>query len=61
MYISVPSEDEVSDYLPGRTRQCDVDISNTKKVFDRIKASSEILEQLVIHQVSDKPVSKRSN
>jgi hypothetical protein len=48
MYISVPQE-EVTEYPP---RQHCVDESKIKKVFDQIKASSEVLEQLVVHQVS---------
>ena len=50
MYISVPDE-EMTHYP---TRQYEVDESKIKKVFDRVKASSEVLERLVIHQVSDK-------
>jgi hypothetical protein len=50
MYISVPDE-EVTHYP---IRQDYVDESRIKKVFDRIKASSEVLERLVVHQVSDK-------
>jgi len=50
MYISVP--DEKMTHYP--TRQYEVDESKIKKVFDRVKASSEVLERLVIHQVSDK-------
>jgi len=50
MYISVPDE-EMTHYP---TRQYEVDESKIKKVFDRVKASSEVLERLVIHQVIDK-------
>jgi hypothetical protein len=50
MYISVPKE-EVTEYP---IRQHYVDESKVKKVFDRIKAPSEVLERLVVHQVSDK-------
>ena len=48
MYIAIPKEEARSD--PVRQRY--VDESNLKKVFDRIVASSDTLEKLVIHQVS---------
>jgi len=48
MYISVP-EEEVTHYP---IRQDYVDESKIKKVFERVRASSEVLERLVIHQVS---------
>jgi hypothetical protein len=57
MYISVPKE-EVTEYP---IRQHYVDESKVKKVFDRIKASSEVLERLVFHQVSGKLVSRISS
>jgi len=57
MYISVPDE-EVTHYP---IRQDYVDKSKIKKVFERVKASSEVLERLVVHQVSDQPVSRNSS
>jgi hypothetical protein len=54
MYIFVPQE-EVTEYP---IRQHYVDRSEVKKMFDRVKASSEVLERLVVHQVSDQPVSR---
>lgn len=51
MYIAIPKEEARSD--PVRQRY--VDESNLKKVFDRITASSDTLEKLVIHQVSHIP------
>jgi hypothetical protein len=57
MYIFVPQE-EVTEYP---IRQHFVDRSEAKKMFDRIKASSEVLERLVVHQVSHKLVSAISS
>lgn len=54
MYISVPQEEAT--HYP--IRQDYVDASKVKKVFDRIKASSEVLERLVVHQVRDKSESR---
>ena len=56
MYISVP--DEEATHYP--IRQDYVDKSRIKEVFERVKASSEVLERLVVHQVSDQPVSRYS-
>lgn len=54
MYISIPKEKAMNFSL----RQRFIDESNVKKVFDRITASSEVLERLVFHQVRDMPVSR---
>lgn len=48
MYISAPQEEVTESPI----RQDYIDRSEAKKMFDRIKASSEVLERLVVHQVS---------
>jgi hypothetical protein len=47
MYITIPEEGNRME--PVRQRY--IDESNVKKVFDRITASSDVLEKLVVHQV----------
>jgi hypothetical protein len=49
MHIAVPAEGDVE---PSFRFQRQIDSSNIKKVFDRIKESSDVLERLVFHQAS---------
>ena len=70
MYITIPAEmnkaelERLIDYRiearERQIRQCRVDESDTKRVFERIRGSSETLERLIVHQVSPKTTSQRT-